>query len=269
MNQVRQVSEKVVLEQKAYMLFYVRDRRNFAPKKQADVQKESMINTMGQKTHSNLNGDIKQAVQNGPIDKRVNGGDSSASVPKKDVIIADALKEILTKESLIQKADSLTTTVSSALNKAPLLDIPSKVPVCKDAVEGSSDLSHIKGSCNAINNAVFATAGGNTDKFNKERVTKDDSSVVVVEAPNCCGPQTSVTKKDPRNAVGEPPKYEDRNSKKDLTESVAVTPDFNGHQIPAGGVCMADKTSQKVSWICYFFSLNGKKFLSNIVFPCS
>ncbi|PSS13940.1 Ubiquitin carboxyl-terminal hydrolase [Actinidia chinensis var. chinensis] len=246
-HQVRQVSEKVVLEQKAYMLFYVRDRRNFAPKKQADVQKESMINTMGQKTHSNLNGDIKQAVQNGPIDKRVNGGDSSASVPKKDVIIADALKEILTKESLIQKADSLTTTVSSDLNKAPLLDIPSKVPVCKDAVEGSSDLSHIKGSCNAINNAVFAPAGGNTNKFNKERCTKDDLSVVVVEATNCCGPQTLITKKDPSNVVVGPPKCEDKNSQKDLTESVTEIPDCNGHHISAGGVCIADKTSQKDS----------------------
>ncbi|GFS31470.1 ubiquitin-specific protease 23 [Actinidia rufa] len=227
-HQVRQVSEKVVLGQKAYMLFYVRDRRNFAPKKQADVQKESMIiNTIGRKTHSNSNGDLKQAVQNGPINKR----------------------EILTKESSIQKNDLLTTAESSALNKAPLSDIPSKVPVCKDAVEGHSDLSPIKGSCNAINNAVFATAGGNTHKFNKERVTKDDSSVGVVEAPNCCGPQTSVTKKDPRNAVGEPPKYEDGNSKKDLTESVAVTPDCNGHQIPAGGVCIADKTSQKVEGV--------------------
>ncbi|KAJ6731739.1 UBIQUITIN CARBOXYL-TERMINAL HYDROLASE [Salix purpurea] len=47
-NQVRQVSEKTVLEQKAYMLFYVRDRKNVVARKPVDVvKKESMKATLG------------------------------------------------------------------------------------------------------------------------------------------------------------------------------------------------------------------------------
>ncbi|KAL9228156.1 hypothetical protein vseg_003766 [Gypsophila vaccaria] len=46
-NRVIQVSERVVMEQKAYMLFYVRDRKKFIAKKAMDmVQKETLITAM-------------------------------------------------------------------------------------------------------------------------------------------------------------------------------------------------------------------------------
>ncbi|CAL5402144.1 unnamed protein product [Camellia sinensis] len=85
-HQVCQVSEKTVLEQKAYMLFYVQDRRNFASKKLVDVvQKESMvINAMGNKTLSNFNQGLKEIVQNRPIDKRVDSVDSSDKTSQKN-----------------------------------------------------------------------------------------------------------------------------------------------------------------------------------------
>ncbi|KAI8021205.1 Ubiquitin carboxyl-terminal hydrolase 23 [Camellia lanceoleosa] len=84
-HQVCQVSEKTFLEQKAYMLFYVQDRRNFASTKFVDVvQKESMvINAMGNKTLSNFNQGLKEIVQNRPIDKRVDSVDSSDKTSQK------------------------------------------------------------------------------------------------------------------------------------------------------------------------------------------
>ncbi|GMP35805.1 hypothetical protein CsSME_00008123 [Camellia sinensis var. sinensis] len=241
-HQVRQVSEKMVLEQKAYMLFYVRDRRNVALKKPVDViQKESMIiNAMSHKMHSNSSQGLKEAVQNGPIDKRVNGVYSSAA--ESNAIIADGLKETLMKETSVQKTNPL---------KDPLLDISLKVPVSKDAVKGREWLTQsapIKGSSDALNNAMLATTGGKSNEFTKERSIKEDLSDSVVVAPNHCGPQNSDTKKDPSNVGAKSPKYnEDRHTEKDLSGLVAITPDCNGHHNSSGGVCIADKTSEKDS----------------------
>ncbi|KAL7224281.1 hypothetical protein ACSBR1_025694 [Camellia fascicularis] len=240
-HQVRQVSEKMVLEQKAYMLFYVRDRRNVALKKPVDViQKESMIiNAMSHKMHSNSSQGLKEAVQNGPIDKRVNGVYSSAA--ESNAIIADGLKETLMKETSAQKTNPL---------KDPLLDISLKVPVSKDAVKGREWLTQsapIKGSSDALNNAMLATTGGKTNEFTKERSIKEDLSDSVVVAPNHCGPENSDTKKDPSNVGAKSPKYnEDRHTEKDLSGLVAITPDCKGHHNSSGGVCIADKTSEKI-----------------------
>ncbi|KAI8019537.1 Ubiquitin carboxyl-terminal hydrolase 23 [Camellia lanceoleosa] len=240
-HQVRQVSEKMVLEQKAYMLFYVRDRRNVALKKPVDViQKESMIiNAMSHKMHSNSSQGLKEAVQNGPIDKRVNGVYSSAA--ESNAIIADGLKETLMKETSVQKTNPL---------KDPLLDISLKVPVSKDAVKGREWLTQsapIKGSSDALNNAMLATTGGKTNEFTKERSIKEDLSDSVVVVPNHCGPQNSDTKKDPSNVGAKSLKYnEDRHTEKDLSGLVAITPDCNGHHNSSGGVCIADKTSEKI-----------------------
>nr|GMC87351.1 ubiquitin carboxyl-terminal hydrolase 23 [Ipomoea batatas] len=52
-NQVFQVNEKKVLEQKAYMLFYVRDRKSTLPKRRVDVahKDSNLINGVGIKEH--------------------------------------------------------------------------------------------------------------------------------------------------------------------------------------------------------------------------
>ncbi|XP_019195938.1 PREDICTED: ubiquitin carboxyl-terminal hydrolase 23-like [Ipomoea nil] len=52
-NQVFQVNERKVLEQKAYMLFYVRDRKSSLPKRHVDVahKDSSLINGVGIKEH--------------------------------------------------------------------------------------------------------------------------------------------------------------------------------------------------------------------------
>ncbi|THG10009.1 hypothetical protein TEA_024125 [Camellia sinensis var. sinensis] len=108
-HQVCQVSEKTVLEQKAYMLFYVQDRRNFASKKLVDVvQKESMvINAMGNKTLSNFNQGLKEIVQNRPIDKRVDSVDSSDKTSQK---IDNEVSLQEHDENAFQKIDSLMSS---------------------------------------------------------------------------------------------------------------------------------------------------------------
>lgn len=85
MYQVVQVSEKTVLEQKAYMLFYVRDRSNIASKKPLNVfQKESIKVTECGKNTSPYNQPLKRPVQKGSTEVKPNGVASSVSVAQKD-----------------------------------------------------------------------------------------------------------------------------------------------------------------------------------------
>lgn len=234
-HQVRQVSEKVVLEQKAYMLFYVRDRTNSALKKHAGfVQKESVIaNAIGNKMHSTSNQGSKETVQNGPIDKRINGVDSSAAVTRNEAIINDGLKESLVKEASIQKAEG------------PTIDISSKLPVSNNSVRelsilhqnGGEQLTQsacFKGSDKTVSNALGATTDGKTNDCNKERYIK--------EAPNS---QVLVTKKDQSNVNDKAPKVNDTSTKKDMSD-VAMTPEVNEPHSSAGDSCIAENTPQKI-----------------------
>ncbi|XP_021763085.1 ubiquitin carboxyl-terminal hydrolase 23-like [Chenopodium quinoa] len=90
-NRVYQVSEKTVMEQKAYMLFYVRDRKNPAPKKALDVvhkenlfgskkamdvRTENLITTMRNAT-SSCSIPVVKSYQNGYTDK--NSKETSSS----------------------------------------------------------------------------------------------------------------------------------------------------------------------------------------------
>ncbi|KAJ6355270.1 hypothetical protein OIU77_005789 [Salix suchowensis] len=104
-NQVRQVSEKTVLEQKAYMLFYVRDRKNVVARKPVDVvKKESMKATLGS-NFANLVAKqfSKEHMDNGLIGNRLESANSSAAVNKKNASSAVTSSEIYPKEALFQQ----------------------------------------------------------------------------------------------------------------------------------------------------------------------
>ena len=63
-QQVGHVSEREVLNQQAYMLFYVRDRKNIVPKKPVDIaQKENMkANVNANKAALNSNQALKKEL---------------------------------------------------------------------------------------------------------------------------------------------------------------------------------------------------------------
>ncbi|URE10292.1 ubiquitin carboxyl-terminal hydrolase [Musa troglodytarum] len=82
-NQVYQVSEKTVLEQKAYMLFYVRDRSSIVKKSSEMFQKDCVSTSPpGKKLipHSSLV--IKGAVLNCLVDGKLSTLESSSAIPK-------------------------------------------------------------------------------------------------------------------------------------------------------------------------------------------
>ncbi|KAJ6863336.1 ubiquitin carboxyl-terminal hydrolase 23-like [Populus alba x Populus x berolinensis] len=129
-NQVRQVSEKTVLEQKAYMLFYVRDRKNIVARKPVDVvKKESMKATLGN-TFANLVAKqfSKEHVDSGLIGNRLESTNSSAAVNTKDASSVVTSSEIYPKDASFQQNNRqklLKVHPASETSSAPLT-IPSK-----------------------------------------------------------------------------------------------------------------------------------------------
>ncbi|XP_052182631.1 LOW QUALITY PROTEIN: ubiquitin carboxyl-terminal hydrolase 23 [Diospyros lotus] len=236
-HQVRQVSEKMVLEQKAYMLFYVRDRTNFAPKKSVDVvQKESMvINSAGSKGHSNLNHGPKEMVRNVPVHIRSNDVNSYSAVgTQKDAVAAPLV--------LMKEAHSLKMQETSVVKNDP----PNRLCVLhQNGGEQVTQRNPVKGFDDILSNVAFASTSSKFKERKKEISAKEDPCDLVAVAANCCGPHNSATKKDPRIGIVEPEKYKDRNMNRDPSDSVAITPSCNGHSISAGDTCLKYKTSQK------------------------
>uniref|UniRef100_A0A2N9H053 Uncharacterized protein n=1 Tax=Fagus sylvatica TaxID=28930 RepID=A0A2N9H053_FAGSY len=78
-------SEKRVLEQQAYMFFYVHDRRNIVPRKPpTDVaQKDNLkAKANGNRTSSTFNQGSKETVQNGPVEKQLSSATPAAAIRK-------------------------------------------------------------------------------------------------------------------------------------------------------------------------------------------
>ncbi|KAL9399654.1 hypothetical protein Peur_008615 [Populus x canadensis] len=131
-NQVRQVSEKAVLEQKAYMLFYVRDRKSIVSRKPVDVvQKESMKATFGNNFADLVAKQFsKECVGGGLIGNRLDATDSPAAMNKKDASSVVTSSEIHPKDTSFQQSNRPTLLkVDSSLetSSAPLSTDPSKL----------------------------------------------------------------------------------------------------------------------------------------------
>ncbi|CAK9187930.1 unnamed protein product [Ilex paraguariensis] len=120
-NRVVLVNERKVLEQKAYMLFYCRDRRTSASKKPSDVvQKQSMaLNAMGNKPSFSCNHGLKETVQNGPIEYTLNGLNSSAV--QRGLLNAGASKENARKVNSSEKNNGPTMAECSTQYSDTLL----------------------------------------------------------------------------------------------------------------------------------------------------
>lgn len=111
--QVVQVSERTVLEQKAYMLFYVRDRSNVVPRKPLNVsQKENIkTNEYGIKIPAANNQPLKRLVQNGSTEVKPNGIASCVSVAQKDTSDVGPPRMPLSNGTLKRPVQNGTTEV--------------------------------------------------------------------------------------------------------------------------------------------------------------
>ena len=135
--QVVQVSERTVLDQKAYMLFYVRDRKNFTPKKSIDVvQKQNLVaSAIAKKTYSSVSQGLKETIQNGPVEKSLRGVVASAAVTKNDVSNVGLSKESLSKEASAPKSSRFSSECL-ALKNGPMSEPSPNVALSKQQVKG-------------------------------------------------------------------------------------------------------------------------------------
>ncbi|KAL3840647.1 hypothetical protein ACJIZ3_025238 [Penstemon smallii] len=119
-NQVVQVSEKLVLEQKAYMLFYVRDRSDFSAKKPVDVglRETMVVNATENATNSKFNPEIRENIQNGSTEKKLDNNFSVTS-SEKDVPTVNAPKETPLEKIHFQNVNSAINLDCSTLNPEP------------------------------------------------------------------------------------------------------------------------------------------------------
>lgn len=144
-NKVYQVSERQVLQQKAYMLFYVRDRRNIVTKKTVDViQKESMAtNPLGSKGYNNLNHGLKETIQNEFLGKKLN--DSISAAAQKDSAKSNSLLKGKTQMDYDKQVNGIDATSGcSALKKNHSMETSLKVPAKADLPNGYS-ISNLTG----------------------------------------------------------------------------------------------------------------------------
>lgn len=127
-NKVIQVSEKTVMEQKAYMLFYVRDRKNVGPKKAMDVvHKENLITTMrnasssipgvkiSQISHADMNS--KEGIPSGLAVKHIEGLNASEVLAQPNTSKDTSSNNIALEKEMNQKSSSTVSSESSVLRK--------------------------------------------------------------------------------------------------------------------------------------------------------
>ncbi|XWS26262.1 hypothetical protein CRYUN_Cryun26dG0016400 [Craigia yunnanensis] len=203
-NRVVQVSERTVLEQKAYMLFYVRDRRNTAPRKPIDINQRDNLkaNVNGR---SVFNQNPKEHVQTRPVENKLYASGTSAAMTQKDTVNGGLSKETIVKEMPSQQNYVQLMAEGSMLKKSILPS--SNVPLLKDSSQASaSNLVHGEnlqpsacsvvgnvGSSNIENSTV--TTGAKYSDCNERGNSKRDFGVPVTISPNCGGLQNSGTDK--------------------------------------------------------------------------
>lgn len=204
-QQVFHVSEKTVLEQKAYMLFYVRDRRNTAPKNSVDIlQRDNVKASVDEKSIFNQN--PGEHVQNVPIQNKLSASGTSAAVPQKDIINGGLSKEMTMKEVPSQQNNVQLMEEGVVLkNEAILLSFD--VLLLKDSSKAAaSNLIHgenLQPSAGSVAGNVVSSnienptvsTGVKDSNCNESGNCKREFGVPVMVPPNCGGLLKSCTDK--------------------------------------------------------------------------
>ncbi|TYH60692.1 ubiquitin carboxyl-terminal hydrolase 23 [Gossypium raimondii] len=200
-NRVVQVSERTVLEQKAYMLFYVRDRRNTAPRKTTGIlQRDNLkANVNGR---SVLNQNLKEHMQTCSVGKKLSASGTCAAMTPKVIVNGDLSKETIMKE--VPSLQNHVMAEGSVLKESffPPFNVPSKdsSEACSSNLVQGEDLQPSAcsvggnlGSSKTENSTV--TTGGKDSDCNERGNTKGGFEIPVTLSPNCGGFQNSGTAK--------------------------------------------------------------------------
>ncbi|KAL0316470.1 UNVERIFIED_CONTAM: Ubiquitin carboxyl-terminal hydrolase 23 [Sesamum radiatum] len=225
-NQVVQVNERKVLEQKAYMLFYVRDRRSFPTKKPVDVvHKEKIVmNAVGNAAYSKFNLELKEKGQNGSIEKKLDGF-FSAPLSVKDAQVTTAPREIPSKKISSQNADG----------KMDEREDHSTIDVHSVGRKGES--------CSTVEDSG-CTAAKDVPCNNSFSVTADKKPSMGL-FPDCNVPQDSLQRKGSSDVVIPSACYKDH-PKENPNESTQTPPNSSVLCPSSGDTCKMDGTNSEM-----------------------
>ena len=200
MYQVLQVSEKTVLEQKAYMLFYVRDRKNIVPRKPVDFsQKENIkANENRSKTCSTSNQVLTRPVQNGSVEVRSNSVGPFATLSQKDAPNVGPRKISPSNEGSDQpkfehSQTSLTKDLSERLHLLPKNSEHCLKP--SDSPSKNGDACKLE--------TGTATAPADTNDLNEKGSSNKNLTVPVVTSPNLEEIQSSTSAKQTTEKISQ------------------------------------------------------------------
>ncbi|XP_038698164.1 ubiquitin carboxyl-terminal hydrolase 23 isoform X2 [Tripterygium wilfordii] len=205
-NRVCQVSERTVLEQKAYMLFYVRDRRDIVPRKPVDIiQKEiSKPNLNVNQSCSSLNQPSKDSAQNGSAENGLCGASCVAESKKDAVIQSSSEKTIPKKEPFLHNYDQVKTKCLE-LKKGPIRNPSSTAPSPTKPSEVSKpdvgkDMPPLMFSVESNGNTpkvdiAIPKVGAITNEQDENTRSNEDLSVSATTSDNCIDPSNSATEK--------------------------------------------------------------------------
>ncbi|XP_054806372.1 ubiquitin carboxyl-terminal hydrolase 23 [Prosopis cineraria] len=204
-NRVSHVSEREVLNQQAYMLFYVRDRKNIVPKKPVDMaQKENMkVNVSASKASVNSNQALKkELVLTGRAENLLSNTSSTAEAHKSSLNI-DSLRGSLSKEAsnqqrnsslkdqLIQNKQSVSELCSQPLAQKQSSEVLS---VAKPEPEGLLPLGErVNNSCPHNMKNLVASAAVSINKGKENGVSKEDVKDILFLAPSVSDPEKAAS----------------------------------------------------------------------------
>ncbi|KAF9596073.1 hypothetical protein IFM89_007126 [Coptis chinensis] len=247
-NEVFQVSEKTVLEQKAYMLFYVRNRKSLAPKKPVNaVRKEnSLVKYVEHKGHSLSIMGFKETIRNDTLTKGSSAPVFPSILTNIDALTSDSRKESGLKNSSVfttkgQLTEGLLKTASSVVEVGGTVSDPMDVATgakCEAVHELKESKKDLNVQVATLPDSSISQESSATDM--EQEVTKEDLTVPVGTLPNCTVFPELVSKKSPIDL--EPGVNEKK--EKDLSVQIATLPDCSVSQ-ETSAIVMKQEVTKK------------------------
>lgn len=188
------MSEREVLNQQAYMLFYVRDIKSLVSKRPVEIaKKDNMkmnVNANGVRVSSTLKQGLDELVQKGSTDTRFNGVCPSTAEAPKNTSNFDPLKVSLSKDVLVHQGLEPKSEASS--HTQPQKDSSAVVSVANSERECLSSLDpSVEGRCHPHDMKVLvAQAGEDGSRCNEDGISKEKNSLSMTS-----------TVDDPQNAA--------------------------------------------------------------------
>ncbi|XP_050388212.1 ubiquitin carboxyl-terminal hydrolase 23 isoform X2 [Argentina anserina] len=190
-NDVKQVREMTVLQQKAYMLFYVRDRRNVIPRKPVDVTQKEYFkpNGIGSKITPVDNHLSKEPIRN--ISAPARSSDLASSIAQKDASsIAPRVSQL--KEASVNQNNGHIVTQNVVRKKETIsesLKVSQSESSLKENISPSTTLPSSKTSMSDSATAMAFTNGAKINDCNDKASSNDDDRVSIMISPAVIDPE--------------------------------------------------------------------------------